>query len=91
VQTKKVDVASTNLPDLQQLGGRESPARRASRHLGVKLIPLTLVIRKDSRPPAHGIQDRCHHEDPSPQAFVEVSLPGWLRQGRRLKYQISAT
>jgi len=88
-QTKKVDVASTNLPDLQQLVREGKVPRAALRVIWVsKLIPLDpVVIRKTSRP-ACARRSRIRWptmKTRSPQAFVEGGAFWVASQGRRLE------
>jgi phosphonate transport system substrate-binding protein len=93
VANKKVDVASTNLPDLQQLVREGKVPRAALRVIWVsKLIPLDpVVIRKDL--PASlrkAIQDSLSTmKTRSPQAFVEGgAFLGGFAKADDSKYQI---
>jgi phosphonate transport system substrate-binding protein len=93
VANKKVDVASTNLPDLQQLVREGKVPRAALRVIWVsKLIPLDpVVIRKDL--PASlrkAIQDSlATMKTRSPQAFVEGgAFLGGFAKADDSKYQI---
>ena len=93
VANKKVDVASTNLPDLQQLVREGKVPRTALRVIWVsKLIPLDpVVIRKDL--PASlrkAIQESlATMKTRSPQAFVEGgAFLGGFAKADDSKYQI---
>ena len=93
VANKKVDVASTNLPDLQQLVREGKVPRAALRVIWVsKLIPLDpVVIRKDL--PASlrkAIQESlATMKTRSPQAFVEGgAFLGGFAKADDSKYQI---
>jgi phosphonate transport system substrate-binding protein len=93
VANKKVDVASTNLPDLQQLVREGKVPRAALRVIWVsKLIPLDpVVIRKDL--PASlrkAIQGSlATMKTRSPQAFVEGgAFLGGFAKADDSKYQI---
>lgn len=93
VANKKVDVASTNLPDLQQLVREGKVPRAALRVIWVsKLIPLDpVVIRKDL--PASlrtAIQDSlATMKARSPQAFAEGgAFLGGFAKADDSKYQI---
>jgi phosphonate transport system substrate-binding protein len=93
VANKKVDVASTNLPDLQQLVREGKVPRTALRVIWVsKLIPLDpVVVRKDL--PASlrtAIQDSlATMKARSPQAFAEGgAFLGGFAKADDSKYQI---
>jgi phosphonate transport system substrate-binding protein len=93
VANKKVDVASTNLPDLQQLVREGKVPRTALRVIWVsKLIPLDpVVVRKDL--PASlrtAIQDSlATMKTRSPQAFAEGgAFLGGFAKADDSKYQI---
>ncbi len=88
VAGKKVEIASTNLPDLQQLTRESKVPRGALRVIWVsKLIPNDpIVVRKDLPPSLRSAvqESLTTMKDRNPEAFKEVALlRRRVRPGRR--------
>jgi phosphonate transport system substrate-binding protein len=93
VANKKVDVASTNLPDLQQLTREGKVPRGGLRVIWVsKLIPNDpVVVRKDLPPSLKGaIQESLiSMRERSPEAFKEIGAwVGGFVKADDGKYQV---